>query len=55
MKKMKNVYVKPEMDVTEITVESMLASSSTTSVEPGENEEDPSANSHRGSWGNLWD
>lgn len=56
MKKMKNVYVKPEMDVMEITVESMIATStSTIPVVPGENDEDPRANDHRGSWGNLWE
>lgn len=57
MKKTKIVYVKPEMDVMEIVGENMFATSGHMGV-GGENpnpEEDPGANSHRGSWGNLWD
>lgn len=53
MKKMKNVYVKPEMDVMEFLGEVLMVSASI----PGEDNEvtDPAANDHRGSWGNLWE
>ena len=52
---MKKEYVKPETDVMEITVESMIATSGTlvdptNPVIPSSNDRDEGR-----SWGNLWD
>lgn len=57
MKKTKIVYVKPEMDVMEIAVESMLASSTDNDDMMGSGDPNTGFNSNenRGSWGNLWD
>lgn len=57
MKKTKIVYVKPEMDVMEIAVESMLASSTDNDdmMGPGDPNTGFNSNENRGSWGNLWD
>lgn len=53
---MKKEYLKPEILVEEILVETMLASSpGTVDQGDGEQEGEFESNSHRGSWGNLWD
>ena len=51
---MKKEYIKPEIVVEEITLETMLAASDIHSGNPGESG-DPDANERRGGWGNLWD
>ncbi len=52
---MKQNYIKPEMTVEEIAVESMLAAS-TDRIPVGGNEIKPSAaHERRGDWGNLWE
>ena len=49
---MKKEYVKPEMVMEVILLETMIA----TSIEVEEGETDGrGANEHRGGWGNLWD
>lgn len=57
---MKKEYVKPEMVLEEILLEGMLALSNgggngDTEIGGGVGDDGPSdANSHRGSWGDLW-
>ena len=51
---MKQNYIKPEVTVEEIAVESMLAAS-TDRIPVGGSEIKPSAaNGRRGEWGDLW-
>ena len=50
----KKIYIKPEVTVEEIAVESMLAAS-TDRIPVGGSEIKPSAvRGRRGEWGNLW-
>ena len=50
----KKIYVKPEVIVEELAVETMLAAS-TDRIPVGGSEIKPSAtNDRRGTWGNLW-
>ena len=52
---MKKEYVKPEMVMEELLLEGMLAQSGAPEVGGGGEDDGPSdANSHRGSWGDLW-
>lgn len=53
---MRKEYVKPSIQIEELIVESMLATSGNEHVEikPGQGG-GADANEHRGSWGNLWD
>ena len=52
---MKQNYIKPEIIVEEIAVESMLAAS-TDRIPVGGSEIKPSAaNERRGTWGDLWE
>ena len=50
---MKQNYIKPEMTVEEIAVESMLAAS-TDRIPVGDGTKPPAANGRRGEWGDLW-
>ena len=50
---MKQNYIKPEMTVEEIAVESMLAAS-TDRIPVGDGTKPPAANERRGEWGNRW-
>ena len=50
---MKQNYIKPEMTVEEITVETMLAMS-TDRIPVGDGTKPPAANGRRGEWGDLW-
>lgn len=56
---MKKDYLKPEMDVMEIAVESMIATSGEgehdSTIPGGKDDGSGFSNDHRGSWGNLWD
>lgn len=60
MTKMKNVYQKPEIEILEIDLQSMIATSVTSDGEGlgngGESDGGMEAegNRHRGEWGNLW-
>ena len=47
---MKKNYLKPEVEMLDFVVTSMIAAS----VGGGEGEEIPLSNKHRGEWGNLW-
>ena len=51
---MKEVYIKPALDVTELELVTMLAASNI-EVKPGEEGTEQLSNRHRGTWGNLWD
>ena len=51
---MKKEYIKPEMVVEEILLESMMMSNSQT-VNPDGPGKPPRSNQRRGDWGNLWD
>lgn len=55
---MKKVYLKPEIEVLKFEFEAYMLSSSDTGIEDGGDTEDPgitpTANRHRGEWGNLW-
>ena len=51
---MKKEYIKPAINIEEVTVVSMLAASSdTVPVDP--NPAEPAAKERRSSWGSLWD
>ena len=50
---MKKTYIKPEMNVEEVLLEGMLASS-TMSI-TNEEVEVAATNDRRGGWGNLWE
>ena len=50
---MKQNYIKPEVTVEEIAVESMLAAS-TDRIPVGDSPRPPAANGRRGTWGDLW-
>ena len=56
---MKKEYIKPEMVVEEIILETMLLADSIIKGEGGEGGPDefgaPGRQDRRGSWGNLWD
>ena len=58
---MKATYITPGMEIEEISVESMIATSGVTGdgIGYGGVDEDgkltPSSRGRRGSWGNLWD
>ena len=49
----KKIYVKPEVIVEELAVETMLAAS-TDRIPVGDSPRPPAANGRRGEWGNLW-
>lgn len=49
---MKQTYIKPEMNVEEILVATMLAASTMSITN---DEVDAASNDRRGGWGNLWD
>jgi hypothetical protein len=49
---MKKEYIKPEIAVEEILVETMIATSS--NVDPNNPQVPGESNSHRGDWGDLW-
>jgi len=51
---MKKEYIKPEMAVEEILVETMIATSPG-GVEEGEPDQPLGTNDRRGGWGDLWD
>ena len=54
---MKKEYVKPTIVVEEILLESMMATSNPNGGNQGvedEETDDGFSNSHRGSWGDLW-
>ena len=51
---MKQNYIKPEMTVEEIAVESMLAAS-TDRIPVGDGTKPPAANGYHGSWDDLWE
>ena len=54
---MKQIYIKPELEVVDVEMESHLASmSGLEDTEWGGETEggDADANRHRGQWGNLW-
>ena len=50
----KKIYVKPEVIVEEIAVESMLAAS-TDRIPVGSEIKPSAANERRGTWGDLWE
>lgn len=50
---MKQTYIKPTTEEIEITVETMLATS-TDRIPVGDQVKPSAANEHRGQWGNLW-
>lgn len=50
---MKKVYITPEMDVEELAVEQMMASSFG-DPEAASSDDVVGARSRRGTWGNLW-
>lgn len=58
---MKAEYITPDMEIEELSVESMIAASGVTSdgIGYGGVDEDgsltPSSRGRRGSWGNLWE
>ena len=60
MTKMKKVYQKPEIEIIEIELQSMIAESVTADGEglgnggDSEGGMEADANRHRGEWGNLW-
>lgn len=49
---MKKDYLKPEMEVMEITVESMIATSN--NIGEGDPDRPLDTNNRRGGWGDLW-
>lgn len=56
---MKKVYIKPEVEIVECELESLLAGSIQTDLPGmggfgGEEDGEADANRHRGEWGNLW-
>ena len=50
---MKKTYFKPEVDVVDIVINSMILINSIPEGE-GEQEGDFGSNKHRGEWGNVW-
>ncbi|MBQ1178507.1 MAG: hypothetical protein IIX50_05675 [Bacteroidaceae bacterium] len=52
---MKQTYIKPEMNVEEILVATMLAASTATMSITNDYVEEAASNDRRGGWGNLWD
>ena len=50
----KKAYIKPELTVEEMIIETPMLTSSFTFEEEGGNEESLS-NDRRGDWGNLWE
>ena len=50
---MKQTYIKPEMNVEEILVATMLAASTMTIT--NDEVEEAASNDRRGGWGSLWD
>lgn len=52
---MKNDYLKPEMEVLEIEVSTMMMTGSIIDTEMGDEPSVPDANGRRGSWGNRWE
>lgn len=56
---MKNLYVKPEIEIVELELESHMASMSGNLDDTGNGGEsgggmEADGNRHRGEWGNLW-
>ena len=52
---MKEIYVRPQIEVLEIEVETVLMQGSYTGVKEGETSDTFDANNRRGSWGDLWE
>lgn len=52
---MKQTYIKPEMNVEEILVATMLAASTATMSITSEEVDEAASNDRRGGWGSLWD
>lgn len=52
---MKKEYIKPEMELTLIEAEEMIASSLVKGGQYEEGDGDPLSRGRRGSWGNLWE
>lgn len=52
--RMKTSYIKPALEIVDVEIEKMIA---TSQIEIGESKEEGTtdANGHRGAWGNLWD
>lgn len=48
---MKKTYFKPEVDVVDIVINSMILINS---IPEGEDNKEADANRHRGEWGNVW-
>ena len=51
---MKKNYFKPEAEMLDFVVTSMIAASVGGGEGEGEEEEIPLSNKHRGEWGNVW-
>lgn len=53
----KKEYIKPEIEVVSLEVQSQILSASNFNPESGDNYEDDEAGStgRRGTWGNLWE
>ena len=54
---MKQEYVRPEIEVVDLEVSTMLMALSKDKVDTGfgDTPSEPDANRRRGTWGNLWD
>lgn len=52
---MKNEYLKPELEVLDIELDTMMMTGSSVDTELGDTPSTPDATGRRGSWGNLWD
>ena len=48
---MKKTYFKPEVDVVDIVINSMIL---VNSIPVGEDDKPNETNKHRGEWGNVW-
>ena len=48
---MKKNYFKPEVDVVDIVINSMILNNS---IPEGEDDKPNETNKHRGEWGNVW-
>lgn len=58
MKTMKNAYICPKMEVIEVEIQQMIATSNFIDIDSGqqgEESEDFALERDRGVWGNLWD
>lgn len=52
---MKNYYLKPEVEVLNIEMSSVMMVGSIVDTEMGETPSIPDANKRRGTWGNFWE